>query len=517
MFVENFKVIFNNYYIFLFIIPFFLGCFLSFRKHYNTIFSIGEKTVYNVISLFLNLIWSNAVVVVITKLGLSSYKKMICVCVFMIASAIISMVYSGCYLKVKNTVCKILSSEHIKDNYFGIAAFLLMAIKLFFETSNKIEAWHAWCYATDYSFGFSSRFLAGQIMSLFNKGKVTLNDIFVFCFITGILLVIIVSVLMNKAVRRADESYKTSVKFICICFICCPGNIQTLFSAGNLGKLEVFGLIASLVGVLLFNKINNLPIKYLSVTLMGIIGLMFYQGYAFLYYSIIVIAMLFDIIDENEIKIKNMVYGIVSVGINAVSFLYFQLFSHPRFDNIEDFISEIAKKTDMEINYKAINYEYFSSLKDAYDLVSFYIDNHIRIKLLIQLVLMVPVIILFTYIALRHYEKVKINKVNTVYKVRLLLCILSICAVLPQFLLNVDWGRWLTAIVIDSFFLILYYVYKKDTAMIEIFENMSSKIKKNPALALVFIVVLTFVGAINATDFSGEAYKLFGIISPFLP
>lgn len=499
--IKNFiPILFNNYFVYLFIAFFFAACIILERFKYKKSFSFKERFEYYFFTVIINFGFSIFLATLynmfLKNITPGAFGFVILVLVSFIAGAVISLIIN----KLLSLLRKKSFLSFLEDNVVGFGSFLILIIRFILCVPDTVGPWHVWSYAVDTSMGFSSRFLAGQILSLFCKDFVSAKDIYRFCVIVGILLIIITSALLNIVAKKADKKIQPSVLFIIALFITCPISIISLFVPETFGKLEIFGLILSLVSVYLFNKIRNTPLKYAVITILSVLSIVFYQGNVFLYYNIVLVIMIYDVIGEKKIDVKKAVYGSLSVLISLIAFIRMQLFNTIIFNNADEMIAALQKRTDVTIDRKPIQLEYFSSMKSSYDLVTNFLGYFIREKFLLQIILLIPVLFTVLYVVFKFLNTSNNTKTNsTNLKVRNILSFLTIYLVVPQFVLNVDWGRWMISITVFLFFFILYFAYKGDCSMNNTLESISVMIKKKPYIAVLLIIYASMFNLVEAT------------------
>lgn len=491
-----------NYYAYMFVFFFGAACVLFERVFFKKLFEFKERFTFYFISAIINLGFSFVSADFYSAFLSGRAQKYLFFAVLTVISFAAGAVVSLLLKKILILFRKKSLPCILKENVSGIAAFLILLVRYIICVPTTVDTWHIWSYTVDFSMGFSSRFLAGQILSIFCRDYVSEKDIFMFCFVAGLLLILITSILLNIAVKKADENIKPAVFFIAACFIASPINIISLFTEMNFGKLETYGLILSLLAVYLFNKIKNVPLKYAIVTALSVISIMFYQGYVFLYYNLILVIMIYDIFEETKINKNKAVCGILSVIVSFITFVKLQLFNKIIFSSADEMLKALSKRTDAEICKSPIELEYFSDLKSSYKLVTDYLEVFSREKFFLQLVLLAPVIYILLFIIFQCFHTSRsIEHTSKVLRTRNTLSFLTVSLVLPQFILNIDWGRWIIALCVFVFFFILYYAYMGDSSMKLVLVNLSNTIKEKPYIAGMFLIFISAFSAVQEWSF----------------
>lgn len=391
----------------------------------------------------------------------------------------------------------------LKHNQWGILLFIYLSISFFLQLPSKINSYCALWYATDYSMGIGSRFFIGSILSLLNKGYTYANTAFTFCSITIVLIILLGSLLANNLIRHSDLQFRRGLIFMLVLFISSPGSIATLWQRENFGRLETYGLLISLISILLFEKISNIYIKYITVTLLTCVSMAIYQGNVFMYYPIVLFLFAYDNLFPINHVIAKRVLSIFNIIMTCSTFLYFQFFSYTKYNNLSEMIKHLNMKTNLHISDTAIDLELFQPISVAYNTLnkSFLTgDEFPREKSFFTLLLLLPlfVIILAILLKCRDYRKSKsIFILNAPYIYYLLL---TFC-IIPQFVLNVDWGRWMTSTTIFIFIGIFYLAYKKDPGILLALGKLTTFVSSHMFLCLILLIFTASLGKFNGREF----------------
>lgn len=414
---------------------------------------------------------------------------------------LLAKLYSYVFLFVKNLVY----STKIKDNRYGLFAFFILAFKLILSCPLSLNKWSAWSYVVNYSIGFGSRFFIGSILHLFFPNYVFHSIAYCFYLVFSILLIAIVSYFVNCVIKTADPTNRPGLLFLIGCFLCCPASISSMFNE-NFGKLDLYILLVSLCAVLCFIKIKSVVYKYITLALLGCLCNLIYHGFIFMYFPLFIIVMIYDLLDNDILNTTKLFLSICVVLVIGASFLIMQFCSSVIFENADEMAAAMSSRTNLPINVDALDYEYFKSIMTSYfNFVPHYIAYyHPRAQFLLVVIFMLPIVITFAQLFKNAFN----NSKSAIYKNPLFYGLLSILFIIPQFVFNVDWGRWITPIVINSFFIILYYAFKKDRAMLNSINKLSGFVKAHPALSVCAIIFLMLFDDLSAEVFSSDAANI---------
>lgn len=389
----------------------------------------------------------------------------------------------------------------------GIATFFLL--QLIMNVPYSVNNWVSCWYVTDYSMGFGSRFLVGQLMKLIFGNFISSREAWIFTVIALIILIIIVSLIFNALLIKAEKSYTKGLFFLIICFMVSPCSIAAYWTEENMGRLEIYTLILTLLSVVVYLKSANKLIKFLSLSITPIICNAIYQGYMFLFFSMVLIVLLDKLISEYS---KGKCWTLLFTTLSAsLSFMVFQFASSVNFSSVDKLSAEISSQTDLEIWNGAIYYEFFTSISDAYmELVIPFLtgDECPRINLLLVFVFLLPlIVILFSVYRMAISLQPKVRKSSALW------CLIVSSAVLPQFILNIDWGRWIVSVFIVLFFGLFYLIYVDNREMIITMQRLDQFIQKHWCLGMLTIIYLSLFTKMTGRGFLKESSWLITVLN----
>ncbi len=402
--------------------------------------------------------------------------------------------------------------EFYQKNSWGILLFTVLFLEFIFNKSENLKPWGSCWYGVNYSMGIGSRFFIGTFLNIITGGKVSTGIAYFFCEATLVALIVCVAYLANAVIKKAEmQGENGAIIFLVLCFVSSPGSIAGLWTEGNMGRLETYTLLIALLSVVLFWMIKKDGGRYIGITVLSIIAVAVYQGYVFLYFPIVFTVMLCDIFKETNGKRNKIIYGISACFCVAVAFLFFQFMSFVNFSTAGEMAEALRNSSDLNVSEAAIQYEFFSSIAETYNVLNkpFLIGNgeYPREKTLLLIMLMVPLVLIISGIYAVCIKEVTKNK-ETVFKCPYIYCLASNLAVLPQFILNVDWGRWMLAVTINLFFQIFYLYYMDFKEMRMAIKRLNLFVARNKALAVMCLLYLTIFDKFEDRIYFGQIEKL---------
>ena len=401
------------------------------------------------------------------------------------AAIVLGILAVKCSDMVGKGIKRAAKSCWIEDNKYGIAIFLYLLVNMFLQLPESVDEYVSVWYAVDYSLGFGSRFFIGSILRLFYRDYLDEKVVYCVCIVIVLSIIVIAAIMLNYIIKTADKS-KEGVAFIIIMFLVSPFSIAGVWIV--LGRLETYGFLLSLLSVVLFEKMDNIYSKYILITLLSCISIAIYQGNIFMYYPMVMMLFVWEGLSAKENVLIKRCLGGISVLCTCISFLIFQFCTDIKFDNAEEMNAILQQRTNLYIKVKALDLELFQPVSTAYELLNKpFLKNLPREKAFLTLLILVPMIIMFMglYMKCQEYRK---EKGKAIFSCPYIYYILLPLSILPQFVLNIDWGRWMLSNNIVIVFSVLYLTYKQDEGMTLAVSKLSEWIRKRKLLSLFLIL-----------------------------
>jgi len=366
--------------------------------------------------------------------------------------------------------------------YSTLIAFLLF-LSLFHRLPEMTQL-NDWCttpYAFNYRYGFHSRLLMGTLFKLL-LSPISLKRLYLFILVSLAILIILFSVFFSSAISRSNNKSRIGMSYWTLLLMASPASIAFLFYWGNYGRFDLYLLGVMFTALLLVDKkyFNNL------VPLLLGIGMAIHQVFIFTYCAVIIGALLYESYrhDYSKASIRRLLSGVL---ITLIAFFYFQFGTAPlSFDSASEVVSHMNATSNIPVNEKMIDYEYFRPITE-------HLDAFVKIGLKdrmamggIVIVLISPLI--FLYVGFwRHLYKGS-------WRFGFVCMSLLPLASLPAFILTIDWGRWFAAVILASFSLIAYLFKRQEPLAVAYFERLTVQIKKTP---FIYVALLAYMVALN--------------------
>lgn len=442
-----------NYYIFMFV--FFVCAVVSYYKKKQT---LVNTTIEKAMLLFGIFMMGLGCSIIIWWIPASLIGELIRIIVGLLFVVLIGWWSPRLVNRLILIVKKISSKEKIKQLRYGIIIFTLWMLQFVIQLPESLVEWVQCWHATDYSMGIGSRFFVGSVISLFYDQYMDVNVAYVFCTIVVILLIAVCSYMLGRLMNKSK--YKVAIAFLIACFWACPASLSSYWTPENFGRLEFYSLFVTLISICLFLSSKKKWLKYGILCLGVVVCNAIYQGYVFLYFPLVFIVIVCEAY-KTGYKKEELIGGLLVLISVCASFLFFQFGSSIAFETQKEFEEAIRAKSNVYICNPAIRYELFMSISEVFEEVNIpftFGDRHAREVSAVTAIVFAPIVTMGIALYLKCFEKFK-EKGQNIFKNPYFWCILCQLAVLPQFVLNIDWGRWFIAIVVVFFFGVLYTLY----------------------------------------------------------
>lgn len=414
------------------------------------------------------------------------------------------------HLSAHNSLLQRLKPFLIRNQY-GILCFLLLFIHLLANRQQYVVAWAASSYGLHYGLGFASRFMVGSILKLLSGAYVSHNEANLFLLFHLTLLCGALSYCINFIIISSKHS--KLVIFLCLLYLLNPGGITAMWNYVNYGRLETYNLLYTLLSLIIFLKIKKVFLKYTLITILSLFNMAIYQGFVFLYYPAVFLIMIADCYQHKADKIR-WALTLTNILLITASFFVFQFVSNIVFSNVNEMTYYLNENTSLKYNPEPLRLEYFSPFSKSYLTVkeSIISSYSYRQNTFLSILLISPVIL--SILSLWYFCLRKQNP-RSALSSPYLAAISALLLFLPQFIFNVDWGRWAIAMTFYGFFATLYLYHMGFPQMQNAFEKAESYLIKYPFFAIMLIGYIAILSRFGDIGLLSEAESILSdIIHP---
>lgn len=395
--------------------------------------------------------------------------------------------------------------------------FLLLFFTLLHQLPEELHGWNSAWYAMDYSLGFDSRLFIGSILRLLYPGFLPAEAACRFVFFSLILLLFLLSWTLGHSLRQLEgQNAEKGLLLVILLYLLSPGSPSYLWTAENMGRFDMYLLIAALAAIICCTLIRSVWLQLILITILGLIALSIHQAFMFLFFPLFFTLYLKAAMQTTigkERKTLSIILAIAGIIAMAATFLYFQLFSQIRIPSCDELVSLLTSRTDLPVNDVALNYEYFATTTQSFsELVLNQPGERIRYGL-ITLLLLSPLAILYGFLWMRILKAAS-KKDRFVY----VLFLLSHLCIVPAFLMAIDWGRWFGAFLTMQALQLVILAAKGDAPVLSALSSLADVFRRHP---YIFFLAAIWMGSLqkfqatilpDAPTFFYSLYKLYSLV-----
>ena len=355
--------------------------------------------------------------------------------------------------------------------------------------------WYAnWCktyntslLAISYKYGFTSR---GRIGTIYQTlGPILGVDIWTYGAAKNFYLVCtaifygLFAVAMIISLRKSAQDEKKIVQYLIL--LLTIFTVPTFACEFNFGRVDIFMLASTIIAIvfLLIEKAEWLIIPFTAF------GVMFHQGYVFMFYNIVLVILFVKIIDSDKNKKwKYIVIMVLSILVCSALFIWFQIIyrggAHEYFNEILENAKLLGRNgqphTDL-IRAEILGVDLTEEEK---------IYRHCNVEEIIAwIVLMCP----YIFIVMRTFVRLIKKQKKFWQKMKYLALGIGSLTMLPDFLFKVDFGRWTYAVICYYMIVFILMIALKDKDFIEEVHTDVKTVRGKVFTPLLFAYPMLFV------------------------
>ncbi len=350
-----------------------------------------------------------------------------------------------------------------------------------------VRSYNTTMLALSYEYGFTSRSLLGTLYHLLDA--VLLLDLIDYravvatAYVATILFVLFVEYFLYRCLRCCEGEMVKYGEYLALILSLCL--VSTFSFPYNFFRVDIFMILVSLLGVLCLVKERA---QWLVVPLSAL-GVMFHQGYVFMYFNLILVLLFYRALSWwKEDRRKARRYGLLfalSFLVGSVLFLWFEFFSRSNGAAFFDTIKSEAEKLSYDgIYHSTLLYHEVLGIDLASTEEEFSRVNAVQI--LMCGIVCLPMLVFGVRFFAGLIKKAK----GASEKWKYLAVVLGAATILPDFLLKIDYGRWMAAVVVYYVGIVLALLAMKDPVMEAQVRESGESLIRRPGMALWLMIVL---------------------------
>lgn len=371
-----------------------------------------------------------------------------------------------------------------KNNLVIIGMLVVITIVCFIGNYNgEIDNYNTTILALNYKYGFVSRGLLGTVFwgidailpfSIMNARGASL---FLHC--CTLVFYIIMLFFAFFILKRTNENSKKSVlSLLIILFICV---VTTFAHDANLGRIDLFMIAISVIGVMLIlvEKCEWI------IPILTAIAVMMHQGYVLMYFNIVLVFLWYKIFtkEEKKQKVKYLIIFVLSIIIASALFLYLEVFSHASkgldvYENVANLAASLS--FDGTFHETLLQHEIL-----GVDLSE--VEHGYHMKNLAEIIVYAVLTLPYIIILVRFFKKLFTKSKGFAQVIKYLAFLLGPLTMLPDFLIKVDYGRWVLSVTVYYLVMILVFMTIDDLVK-ECFNNEIDTVRKKGIWAVVLLI-----------------------------
>ena len=350
-----------------------------------------------------------------------------------------------------------------------------------------VRSYNTTMLALSYEYGFTSRSLLGTLYHLLDAvlplDLIDYRAVVATAYVATILFVLFVEYFLYRCLRCCEGEMVKYGEYLALILSLCL--VSTFSFPYNFFRVDIFMILVSLLGVLCLVKERA---QWLVVPLSAL-GVMFHQGYVFMYFNLILVLLFYRALSWwKEDRRKARRYGLLfalSFLVGSVLFLWFEFFSRSNGAAFFDTIKSEAEKLSYDgIYHSTLLYHEVLGIDLASTEEEFSRVNAVQI--LMCGIVCLPMLVF----AVRFFAGLIKKAQGASEKWKYLAVALGAATILPDFLLKIDYGRWMAAVVVYYVGIVLALLAMKDPIMETQVRESGERLIQRPGIALWIMVVI---------------------------
>ena len=350
-----------------------------------------------------------------------------------------------------------------------------------------VRSYNTTMLALSYEYGFTSRSLLGTLYHLLDAvlplDLIDYRAVVATAYVATILFVLFVEYFLYRCLRCCEGEMVKYGEYLALILSLCL--VSTFSFPYNFFRVDIFMILVSLLGVLCLVKERA---QWLVVPLSAL-GVMFHQGYVFMYFNMILVLLFYRALswwkeDRRKARRYSLLFAL-SFLVGSALFLWFEFFSRSNGAAFFDTIKSEAEKLSYDgIYHSTLLYHEVLGIDLASTEEEFSRVNAVQI--LMCGIVCLPMLVFGVRFFAGLIKKAK----GASEKWKYLAVVLGAATILPDFLLKIDYGRWMAAVVVYYVGIVLALLAMKDPIMETQVRESGERLIQRPGIALWIMVVI---------------------------
>ena len=374
------------------------------------------------------------------------------------------------------------TSTREKRNRLFLCIMAVFAVVCWFKYfEHEINPQGTTVFAFSYKYGFISRGLLGTIWQFLDKilpfDIMNFESIYNFTFFLTIIYFLTFLWFFKTCLTLCEERNEKNMQYLA-CFLA-VFSFPMFVTSENFGRTDEYLMIMTVICCILIVKER---MEWLVVPLTTMCVVM-HHGYVFMYLNIILVLFFYKILFNEKKRKKYIALFATTFLVGSAFFLYFEFFSHPEGENVYNEIVALSKQLAQDGESYSINMVMHEILgQDVFEYeMKYHIINYASIP--VALVIYGPYLVIGISFLVSLFRGKSVKEKWAYFAVAV-----GSLTTLPQFILKVDYGRYLYAVFFYYIAIVMCLIAMKDKHVIKQLEDSISCLKSKIPMAKLLIV-----------------------------
>lgn len=344
-----------------------------------------------------------------------------------------------------------------------------------------VRSYNSTLLALSYEYGFTSRSLLGTIYHVLDYvlpiNMISYDSVLNFARIVTGIFFLFLYLFVFLCLKKCRVEFIKPCEYLILFFMLFT--IATFSGGYNFFRVDLFMMFVSLICTLLivYGKAEWLVIP------LSAIGVMFHQGYVFMFFNVSLVLLFYKFLSvDKKGKIK---YGIIFSSaflLGSALFLWFEFFSRSNGAAIYDQIVEEARNL-------ALNGQYHTTLlyHEVLGVDLSETERAFRKINIVELSFFTAFFIPYLVVTVQFFKRLLKRATTKLEWFKYFIVAIGAATMLPNFILKIDYGRWILAVITYYAIVIFSLVAMKDKKVEEQLMDSYNKIKEKP-WAFIFVI-----------------------------
>ena len=372
-----------------------------------------------------------------------------------------------------------------QNNRFFIMLLIFEVVIAVCIYHGVVRSYNATMLSLSYKYGFTSRSLLGTIYQgladIMPFDMYNYDSVVVFANIVTVAFFVVIMAFTYYCLSHTVGEKENTCKYLLFFFDTFA--VSTFFSDFNFLRVDVFMIVIALICAVLICKD-----KFIWMIIpLSAIGVMFHQGFVFMYFNIALALSLYQAFDKKNKRKYIIVFAASFITASAL-FIWFEFLSRSNGAQILDEVINNAEALTLNSQYhpaliahEVLGIDLATSEAEWHKMNLFHLGFFT--------VLFIPYIVIFV----RFFKDVFKSAVTLNDKMKYIVILLGALTILPDFILKIDYGRWIMATITYYAVVLCALAVMGDKIIVEQLDATYKRIKAKPWSMFLLLYPIMFI------------------------